>query len=138
MSGDLRQLILRRVSHALLRVSAPLCVCPTTGICMAYALCKAEGKGGNSHGHMSAVRMRKLWTCLCGKAARSLRGCSIDWECTFWRRVLGDYRGDAPKGTYVGDADALDMRNAMLRDRERGRSGVIPPATDPSTFEELE
>ncbi|RNC35204.1 hypothetical protein TcCL_Unassigned01937 [Trypanosoma cruzi] len=30
------------------------------------------------------------------------------------------------------------MRNAMLRDRERGRSSVIPPATDPSTFEELE
>ncbi|PWV17606.1 putative N-acetyltransferase complex ARD1 subunit [Trypanosoma cruzi] len=54
-----------------------------TGICMAYALCKAEGKGGNPHWHVSAVIMRKLWTCLCGKAARSLRRSSIDWEYTF-------------------------------------------------------
>ncbi|RNC49185.1 transferase [Trypanosoma cruzi] len=69
VSGDLRHLILRRVSHALSRVSAPVCVCPMTGICMAHALCKAEGKGENSHGHVSAVIMRKLWTCLCGKVA---------------------------------------------------------------------
>ncbi|PBJ78358.1 N-acetyltransferase complex ARD1 subunit [Trypanosoma cruzi] len=83
VSGDLRHLILRRVSHALSRVSAPVCVCPMTGICMAYALGKAEGKGGNFHWHVSAVIMRKLWTCLCGKAARSLRRSSIDWEYTF-------------------------------------------------------
>ncbi|PWU89642.1 putative N-acetyltransferase complex ARD1 subunit [Trypanosoma cruzi] len=54
-----------------------------TGICMAYALCNAEGKGENPHWHVSAVIMRKLWTCLCGKAARSLRRSSIDWEYTF-------------------------------------------------------
>ncbi|RNC32544.1 transferase [Trypanosoma cruzi] len=61
-----------------------VCVClPMTGICMAYALGNAEGKGGDSHGHVSAVIMRKLWTCLCGKAARSLRRSSIDWEYTF-------------------------------------------------------
>ncbi|RNC34806.1 transferase [Trypanosoma cruzi] len=83
VSGDLRHLILRRVSHALSRVSAPVCVCPMTGICMAYALGKTEEKGGNPHGHVSAVIMRKLWTCLCGKAARSLRRISIDWEYTF-------------------------------------------------------
>ncbi|RNC38388.1 transferase [Trypanosoma cruzi] len=78
VSGDLR-----RVSHALSRVSAPVCVCPMTGICMAHALGKAEGKGGDPHWHVSAVIMRKLWTCLCGKAARSLRRSSIDWEYTF-------------------------------------------------------
>ncbi|RNF00176.1 hypothetical protein TcG_11801 [Trypanosoma cruzi] len=83
VSGELRHLILRRVSHTLSRVSAPVCVCPMTGICMAYALYKAEGKGGDPHWHVSAVRMRKLWTCLCGKAARSLRRSSIDWEYTF-------------------------------------------------------
>ncbi|RNC35091.1 transferase [Trypanosoma cruzi] len=83
VSGDLRHLILRRVSHALSRVSAPVCVYPMTGICVAHALGKAEGNGGISHGHVSAVRMRKLWTCLCGKAARSLRRSSIDWEYTF-------------------------------------------------------
>ncbi|RNF14905.1 hypothetical protein TcG_07712 [Trypanosoma cruzi] len=83
VSGDLRRLILRRVPQALSRVSAPVCVCPMTGICMAYTLDKAEGKGGSSHWHVSAVRMRKLWTCLCGKAARLLRRCSIDWEYTF-------------------------------------------------------
>ncbi|RNC38944.1 transferase [Trypanosoma cruzi] len=64
-------------------VSAPVCVCPMTGICMAYALCKAEGKGRNLHWHVSAVIMRKLWTCLCGKAARLLRRSSIDWGYTF-------------------------------------------------------
>ncbi|RNF00818.1 hypothetical protein TcG_11743 [Trypanosoma cruzi] len=83
VSGDLEHLILRRVSHALSRVSAPVCVCPMTGIFMAHALYKAEGKGGSSHWHVSAVIMRKLWTCLCGKAARSLRRSSIDWEYTF-------------------------------------------------------
>ncbi|PWU89636.1 putative N-acetyltransferase complex ARD1 subunit [Trypanosoma cruzi] len=83
VSGYLRHLILRRVSHALSRVSAPVCVYPMTGICMAYALCNAEGKGGNPHWHVSAVIMRKLWTCLCGKAARSPRRSSIDWEYTF-------------------------------------------------------
>ncbi|RNF00088.1 N-acetyltransferase complex ARD1 subunit, partial [Trypanosoma conorhini] len=32
-----------------------MCVHPTTGICMAYTLGKAEGRGEDFHGHVSAV-----------------------------------------------------------------------------------
>ncbi|ESL08070.1 N-acetyltransferase complex ARD1 subunit [Trypanosoma rangeli SC58] len=140
-----------------------ICLHPTTGICMAYTLGKAEGKGEEFHGHVSAVTVAPTFRRL-GLGEALMMELETTTSCLHnayfvdlfvrqsnkvaremyqklgyivYRRVLGYYRGDGPKGMFKEDEDALDMRKAMPRDRERGRSSVIPVAR-PIKPEELE
>ncbi|KAG8344692.1 Acetyltransferase (GNAT) family Acetyltransferase (GNAT) domain [Trypanosoma vivax] len=140
-----------------------ICVHPTTGVTMAYTLGKAEGKGEDFHGHVSAVTVAPMFRRL-GLGAALMRELEDTTEkvhnayfvdlfvrrsnevaqdmyrklgYVVYRRVLGYYRGDGAKGPFKHDEDALDMRKAMPRDRERARSSVIPLSA-PVRPEELE
>ncbi|KEG14519.1 N-acetyltransferase complex ARD1 subunit [Trypanosoma grayi] len=129
-----------------------ICIHPTTGIPMAYTLGKAEGKGENFHGHVSAVTVAPTFRRLgLGEALmKELEATTAQVHNAYfvdlfvrqsnkvaqdmyhklgyivYRRVLGYYQGEGSKGNFKDAEDALDMRKAMPRDRERGKSSVIP------------
>jgi len=120
--------------------------------CMGYILGKAEGRGKNWHGHVTAVtvapeyRRQKLATKLMEALeqvtekihdgyfvdlfVRKSNHLAIGWYkkmgYSVYRRVLG---------YYSGEEDALDMRKAMPRDMEK-RS--VRPLSKPVRPWELE
>ncbi|EPY31939.1 peptide alpha-N-acetyltransferase [Strigomonas culicis] len=140
-----------------------ICIHPTTGIYMGYTLGKAEGDGENFHGHVSAVTVaptfRRLG--LGENLMKELESTTAEVHNAYfvdlfvrksnkvaqdmyhqlgyivYRTVLSYYRGDGAKGPFKNDEDALDMRKAMPRDKERRKSSVIP-LSRPIKPEELE
>ncbi|KAG5502728.1 hypothetical protein JKF63_04495 [Porcisia hertigi] len=129
-----------------------ICTHPTTGIPMAYTLGKAEGKGEDYHGHVSAVSVAPTFRRVALGETLMLELAQVSefvhnayfvdlfvrksnqvaqdmyhrLGYIVYRTVLGYYRGDGPKGPFKNDEDALDMRIALSRDRERRTSSVIP------------
>ncbi|CAJ04356.1 putative n-terminal acetyltransferase complex ard1 subunit [Leishmania major strain Friedlin] len=140
-----------------------VCVHPTTGIPMAYTLGKAEGQGEDYHGHVSAVSVAPTFrrvalgeTLMVELAQMSELVHNAYFVDLFvrksnqvaqdmyhrlgyivYRTVLNYYHGDGPKGPFKSDEDALDMRLALRRDKERRKSSVIP-LDRPIKPEELE
>ena len=140
-----------------------MCIHPTTGIPMAYTLGKAEGLGEDYHGHVSAVSVAPTFrrvalgeTLMVELAQMSEFVHNAYYVDLFvrksnqvaqymyhrlgyivYRTVLSYYRGYGPKGPFKGNEDALDMRLALSRDKERRKSSVIP-LDRPIKPEELE
>ncbi|KPI89303.1 n-terminal acetyltransferase complex ard1 subunit -like putative (ARD1) [Leptomonas seymouri] len=140
-----------------------MCIHPTTGIPMGYTLGKAEGLGEDFHGHVSAVSVAPTFrrvalgeTLMVELAQMSEFVHNAYFVDLFvrksnqvaqdmyhrlgyavYRTVLGYYRGDGPTGPFKNDEDALDMRLALSRDKERRKSSVIP-LDRPIKPEELE
>ncbi|CBH09683.1 N-acetyltransferase complex ARD1 subunit,putative [Trypanosoma brucei gambiense DAL972] len=140
-----------------------ICIHPTTGVTMAYTLGKAEGEAEDFHGHVSAVTVAPTFRRLglgvtlmkeleatteyihnayfvdlfvrqSNKVAQDMyRGLGY----VVYRRVLDYYHGSGSKGPFKENEDALDMRKAMPRDKERTKSSVIPLST-PVRPDELE
>ncbi|EPY25108.1 peptide alpha-N-acetyltransferase [Angomonas deanei] len=140
-----------------------MAVHPTTGIPMGYTLGKAEGLGQDFHGHVSAVTVAPTFRRLgLGESMmKELENTAIHVSKAYfvdlfvrksntvaqdmyhqlgyivYRRVLSYYQGDGSKGQFKNDEDALDMRKALPKDKERKKSSVIP-LTKPIRPEELE
>ncbi|CCW70829.1 unnamed protein product [Phytomonas sp. Hart1] len=129
-----------------------VCIHPTTGLHMGYALGKAEGNGEDFHGHISAVTVASTFRRLGLGASliKELEEATTDIHDAYfvdlfvrkgntvaqdmyhklgyivYRRVLSYYQGEGSKGHFKYDEDAMDMRKAMPRDKTRKISSVIP------------
>lgn len=130
------------------------------GLVMGYCLGKVEGEGQNWHGHVSAVTVAPqfrriglgetlmkrleetsekihnayfvdLFVRQSNKVAETMYN---RLGYTVYRRVLGYYSGGYGP---LKEEDALDMRRALPRDKERAKSSVIP-LTRPIKPHELE
>lgn len=130
------------------------------GLLMGYILGKAEGEKEDWHGHVSAVTvapqfrriglgdalMRQLesttatihnayFVDLFVRASNAVAAnMYTKMGYVVYRRVLGYYsKGQGP----LAEEDALDMRKAMPRDKQRSKSSCIP-LTKPIRPDELE
>jgi N-terminal acetyltransferase B complex catalytic subunit len=133
---------------------------PTTGTVMGYILGKVEGEGEDWHGHTSAVTVAPTFRRV-GLAetlmshleriseevhnayfadlfVRESNRIAIQMYQSFgynvYRKVIQYYHSGGP---FTTNEDALDMRKALRRDKQRSKSSVIP-LTRPIRPEELE